>query len=364
MSEPPTLKPIPIELTEEWVPNQLLVRQDDVKKILHLIELWGHIYLSGPKGVGKTIISKHILQYFPPENTLYIECGKSLLLSMVGALNTKGHKITPRDDVTTYIAKKLQNPLVTIFDDIHRPFRYKQSLNYLKFIYDQEPDDHIRTILTSTTPYHQFLRYCPDEVMSRFQWKPVSFGFYNAVQLELILRQRAERVFEKIDEGTTAWIGAKIRRLGDPRIGIRILRYCYKLSDHHLTLETIQKSWRKEKQRYWKNDVLEKMAPHTALLFFIIARLVSHPKTKHHKITSNYLYRHYDHICKNKLGIEPLYPARLNYYLNQLEKEKWIERKTKSFGRRGYGSEITLLFDEPEIIVEAGKEIEWETFLQ
>jgi len=355
-------KPIPLELTEEWVPNQLLVRQDDAEKILELLKLWGHVYLSGPKGVGKTVVAKHILQYVEPKNQLYVQCTNSMPASIETALRKYGVKLNRNTNLAYIIAKKL--PIeIAVFDDLHRLFQYRRSLYYLHSIYNEEPDDHISTILISTTPYHQFKKYCPDDVMSRFQWKPVSFGFYDSLQLETILRQRAERVFTKIEQGATNWIGAKIRRLGDPRIGIRVLRYAYQISDQ-LTLESVQKGWQKEKLRYWKDEVLTNYPPHAALLFYIIARLKTFPKTKNSTLTSHKVYFEYNKICKDIIGVEPLYPARLNQLLKQLQQDNWIALKTKSYGRRGYCSIINLRFDDPLAIVEAGKEIDWRTFMQ
>jgi len=350
-----------LELTEDWIPNQLLVRQDDVNKILELLKLWGHVYLYGPHGVGKTVVTKHILQYSEPQNQLYVKCDRSILTSIESSLRKKDIMIDRHSDLPHIIAKEL--PItIAVFDDLHNIFQYRKSLHYLQSIYNEEPDDHIKTILVSTTPFHKFKNYCPPEVMSRFQWKPVTFGFYDSTQLEKILRQRAERTFTKIEDGATSWIGAKTRRLGDPRIGIRILRYAYQLSDN-LTLETVQQGWQKEKLRYWKDDILTAYPPHQALLFYMIARLKTLPKTRNSKLTSPALYQHYYRMCKI-MDIEPLYPARLNQLLKQLQQDNWIRVTTKSYGRRGYGSEITLLFDDPEAIVEAGKEIEWSSFMQ
>lgn len=362
-------KPIPIELTDAWVPNQLLVRQDDVERILELIRLWSHVYVSGPKGVGKTMVSKHCTLHFDPEHIMFVRCRRSLPLSIQSELVDRGFKISRETDLARLVAD-LPDPSLIVFDDIHQLYRYRQGLFFLKTIYDYAPDDHIKTIVTSTVPHHKFSKYCPEEVMSRFQWKPVSFGFYDAVQLDLILRQRAERIFNRIEEGTTAWIAAKIRRLGDPRIGMRILRYCFELSDF-LNMKAVEESWQLEKKRYWKEDILLKMPPHTALLFLLISKITSAYKSKRLSsgkdgrvpIISQLLYREYNKVCK-VLDVDSIYPARLNYYLNQLQKEGWIQRTRKSLGRHGYGSVIRLLFDDPDVIVEAGKEIDWETFLQ
>lgn len=350
---------IPHELSEDWLPKDLLVRDLQFKQIEQTFKRQFHVFGYGERGVGKTITCKRFLAS-ATDHSLYVKCEGSVKRSIQFALIGLGKQFRPwKDFLLTKFIAELANPLYVVLDDIHKIYQKKTLESFLHGLHGHSLDDHVKVILTSTQPYYQFKKNCNPEIWSRYYFQPVNFQNYTATEIKQILQQRAQLVFSVVNMGALNWVASKIRRLGtDLRLGLRVLSYAYTLNKKELNMETLEEAWRLEKRRYWKNDVLLQLPPHTAFLFFLTAK-IAQIKTP---ITSQMLYNQYNKAC-NQLGIEPLYTARLNYYMQQLQREGWIERTRKSLGRHGYGSEIQLLFDEPEVIVEVGDEIEWATIL-
>lgn len=352
--------PTPIEFTESWIPDKLQVRMKDLDRLCNLLGKWMYVFLGGRRGSGKTVLCQHIPLHFKTDYTLYVKCSGSYERSTRNALTLQGRCSITHDTDIPILLQKLNSSQLLIFDDIHLIYNYRRGLNFLKSIYDNNQTE-LRMIIASTMPFHIFQKECPEEIWSRFQWKPLILNPFDAKQIATILRQRAERVFKHVDEGAINLIAAKIARLADPRIGLRVLNYAYTVNSETLNMEITKESWEFEKHRYWKDDVLLTLPSHTALLFLLTAESVVLMNNEF-KTTSGIVYEKYEMFCRNH-NVSPLYQARLNYYFDELENMKLIKRETISHGRFGATSDITLLFDEPSVIVEAGKEIDWTEFL-
>ena len=66
---------IPPEFSDDWQPNELLVRTKYIDQIIHALKDYAFIYLNGEKGIGKTLLTKFICQSFP--TSIYIKCQSS-----------------------------------------------------------------------------------------------------------------------------------------------------------------------------------------------------------------------------------------------------------------------------------------------
>lgn len=343
----------------------LLVRDNKLKQMNEIINSVGspNIYVFGPKGVGKTLTCKILLNNYPEHQTLYVLCRGSFKKSVISALAGRG--IRPRKYVplTKQIADR-SSPLIAVFDDIHEIYNYRRSFhNFFHSLHDDDPDNNVKVILISTWSFQWFRRHVyDDEIRDRYSFVPIGFGNYSAEELRSILEQRVRGAFKKYDKHAIDLIAAKVTRLGaGPRTGLRMLINAWQISEN-LTYKIAEKTWYKEKKRYWRDDVLRSFDPHTALLFWIIASLTYECVDVNKVIYSAEVYKKYREICE-KYGVEPFYDAKLTHHLKELEKADYIDRETVSLGKRGLQSRIQLLFDDPEVIMQAGKEIDWKVFL-
>lgn len=347
----------PLALTEDWVPEKLIVRDDKMRRMLNVLETPGlrHMYVFGPRGVGKTLTCRVLLSHYP--DGVYIKCGTSLRESVRYTLLSMGVKVGRSMRVEEALASATS---IVVFDDVNMIHNYK-SLEFLHSLYEFNRDDRLAVILVSNTWSFQLFKeeVCPPSVFSRYNFTPISFGPYTAAELYDILKQRAERTFKSYEEGALRFIAAKAARFGDARIGLRMLKYAWAASKT-LTLKQVEEAWHIEKKRYWREEVLSSLDGHTALLLWLTAKLAE--RSPEGKVMSSELNQQYKMFCSS-LGVEPLYEAALNHYLRKLEAAGYISRKPIHLGRHGLQSEITLLFDDPAIIEEAGGEVDWASTL-
>lgn len=346
---------IPTVFSEDWIPDRLVARRDKLERLREIVEnpAARAAYVFGPRGLGKTLTCKILLSSYPPDSVLYVPCWRSIQNSIADALLLKGFRVRA-GRIAGFLAKNFR---LVVFDDWNKLYNYKKSMDFLFHLHRFNMDRSLAVIVVGPWHFKEFEReICPSDVMSRYQFEPVSFGPYMTDELTEIYRQRVSRAFDTYEEEAVKFIATQVRRLGsDVRIGLRMLRYAWLTNQSKLTYGTAWEAWRMEKQRYWRNEVLLMLEPHAAFLLWLIARLALEGESPvySHKLLSTYRKE-----CR-ELGVEPFYEERIRYYMRKLEETGYISRKVESLGRHGLQSKITLLYDEPSIIVEAGREINW-----
>jgi len=349
----------PVVFTEEWVPDNLVARRDKLLKLRAVVEDESKrsAYVFGSRGLGKTLTCRVLLAAYPPDRTLYVPCERSIEDSVEYALLQKGFRIR-RDRVAEFLPKHFT---VVVFDDWNKLYNYRRSMDFLFFIHRFNVERRLAVIVVAPWSFKEFEEICPPDVMSRYQFTPVSFGPYSTDELIEIYRQRVERAFRDYEEEALKFIAHKVRRLGsDVRIGLRMLQFAWGICGRDkLTYEAVESAWRMEKKRYWRDEVLLGLEPHAALLLYLIAK---HASGGESPVYSSKLLDSYRTFCQER-GVKPLYEALLRYYMRKLEGMGYINREAVSLGKHGLQSKITLLFDEPHLIVEAGEEINWAEIL-
>lgn len=349
----------PIVFTEEWVPDKLIARRDKLEKLRGIIEDESKrsAYVFGSRGLGKTLTCKVLLAAYPPDRALYIPCERSIEISVERALSEKGFKVRG-EKIVEFLPRHFR---VVVFDDWNKLYNYRRSMDFLFFLHRFNVERRLAVIVIGPWTFKEFEEICPQDVMSRYQFTPVSFGPYSTEELIEIYKQRVDRAFKDYEEEALKFIAHKVRRLGsDVRIGLRMLQFAWSISGGgKLTYEAVEGAWRMEKKRYWRDEVLLGLEPHAALLLYLIAK---HALEGEIPVYSSKLLDSYRRFCQN-LSIKPLYEGLLRYYMRKLDGMGYISREAVSLGKHGLQSKITLLFDEPHLIVEAGEEIEWAEIL-
>lgn len=345
----------PIVFTEEWVPEKLIARRDKLEKLCQIVEDQSKrsAYVFGSKGLGKTLTCKVLLALYPPDETLYVPCERSIQESVEYVLSQRGFKIRG-EKIPEFLVKHFS---IVVFDDWNKLYNYRRSMDFLFFLHRFNAARRLAVIVVGPWSFNEFEKICPPDVMSRYMFTPVSFGPYSTEELVEIYRQRVEKVFEDYEDEALKFVAQKVRRIGsDVRVGLRMLQYAWKISGgKNLTYEVVEGAWRMEKRRYWRDEVLLGLEPHAALLLYLTAKIVSQGENP---VYSSRLLDAYRKFCREN-DAEPLYLERLRYYLKKLESLGYISREPISLGKHGLQSRITLLLEEPHLIVEAGEEIDW-----
>lgn len=352
-----------IALSEDWVPPKLLCREKELNKIGDIFWKVQNVYATGSRGVGKTVTAKTWLSLFPPKYQLYVKMSTKLDRTFRNILSDRGFKVKTKYSIAD-ILNKLEK-LYLVIDDAFSVYQKSSLWSFLHELHDSATDavGNHKIMLVSTLPWHVFIKKIPPEVQSRYYFSPVVFGAYTVPELEMIYKQRAELVWTKIEDGVPKWLAAKTRRLGqDVRLGLRILRFAYQYNSKVLAEETIKKGWEVEKHRFIKEEVYEKLNPYAAFSLFCLALKISEKQNK--KILGG-IYSselHYNiQMRAHYYGAPKLEAPFINYHLNSLQANGWISRESGVKSPRG--AYIILNYEEPRLLVEVGKEMDWERIL-
>lgn len=367
--------PLPIELTEEWVPPELLVRDKQLKELEQQIKKENSIYISGGTGIGKTLTTRALLGKLGKEYyTIYAPPRTGIIDTIRNGLYTKGE--SPRwtaPDLQDQIAE-LGEHVVIALDDFHvimEPKVRGAAMYFLKGLYDLMKSK-LQVIIISKSGLIRFQKDCPKEVFNRFWFKGVPFPQYTPKELTVLLEQRVKPVWgTRYDAGALNLISGKMARYGEMRMGIRILAECYAMNPNELNGQLITDGWHSERTRYWQEELTSKEG-HSGLFLYLISKLVNAQIQNGSKsnltkipfiINSNTLYPLYESTLKG-IGIEPLYLTARKRELDRLREADYVALETHGRGRgKGVGSIITLTFDDPQAIEEAGKSLKWEEIL-
>jgi len=195
-----------------------------------------------------------------------------------------------------------------------------------------------------------------DDVESRYHFRPIIFQFYDAPEIEAIIKQRLELIGVPYDKEATAFISAKIKRLvTDLRLGFDILMNAFKIANgERITMPIMEQAWERTKVDYWILQ-LRQLDEHSKMLI-LAACIAAKDKETEPVISGQEIVSIYRNICYWD-SVEPLYKQRLTFLFKKLAKNDWLtEVEQLSRGRHGW--DVVYRFEmNAETILAALKEM-------
>jgi len=175
-----------IELSEEYIPKDILFRDAQIKQIRDVflnyqrIGMGTNLLIQGVTGSGKTTIIKKITE--KENNSIYISClDKKTTHEVLKSLFNI--KIRNQSEVLQKIVKKLlEDPKILIIDEIDKVRDFTNLMNDLNFIYRKTM---IPIIII--TMKRNILQKMPLDVIKTLFFERVSLPSYNANELKCIL---------------------------------------------------------------------------------------------------------------------------------------------------------------------------------
>ncbi|MCS7124525.1 MAG: hypothetical protein NZ932_03820 [Candidatus Bathyarchaeota archaeon] len=344
-----TVTPWHYVFSPEYVPPQILFRDQQFQALKEGVDdHLTHYYLEGPKSSGKTVtVRKFLEETAKMENhaSIYVQGDRAIINSLTKAvekaLNRKLHFM----ERPFHALKSFPQEHIHIcIDDIQNLVKYRIFNPLLHQLYESclEYNKKLHLILVGTHVYPLFMKFIREDVESRYRFKPVLFEFYDAPEIEAIIKQRLDLIHIPYDDGAIKFIAAKIKRLiADLRLGFEILRNaCEITKGGKITEQIIEKAWERTKTDYWKQQIRH-MDEHLCILILsasIIAQKQPEQIVTVHDILS--LYRQY---CYHT-GIEPLYKTRLSYAFKKLEELGWLTRIAK-YSKGRYGLDVSYKYE-------------------
>ncbi|MEK6907634.1 MAG: ORC1-type DNA replication protein [Nanoarchaeota archaeon] len=180
-------------------------------------------------------------------------------------------------------------------------------------------------------------------VKSSLSEEELVFPPYNALQLQDILRQRAELAFKKniLNEGVIEKCAAyAAREHGDARRALELLRVAGELAErsnqNKIKIENLDTAEEKiERDRIL--DVVKTQPKQFQIALYSILKVCD----KDSKIFTGEVYDHYKKTC-NKVNIKPLTQRRLSDIISEFDMLGIINARVISKGRYGRTREITV----------------------
>jgi len=180
-------------------------------------------------------------------------------------------------------------------------------------------------------------------IKSSLSEEELVFAPYNALQLQDILRQRAQLAFKKgvVEEGVIEKCAAyAAREHGDARRALELLRVAGELSERSnekkIKIEHLDAAEEKiERDRIL--DIVKTQPKQFQIALYSILKVCD----ENNKVFTGDIYDHYKKICNN-VSIKPLTQRRLSDIIAEFDMLGIINARVISKGRYGRTREITI----------------------
>lgn len=366
-------------LQVNYTPDNIPHRDDQIEEIAGILapvlkgEKPSNVFLYGKTGTGKTLSVLHVinnLKKIADDKNLnlkivYINCKLKkiadteyrLIASLAREFGSTNIPITglPTDEIYRLFMESIDhgpNSIILILDEIDQLVKKAgdEILYNLTRINTELKNTHITFVGISND-----LRFANDldpRVRSSLAEEDINFPSYNALQLQDILKERAEQAFKKtaISEGVIAKCAAyAAREHGDARRALDLLRVAGELAERKGEME-LKINHIDTAEAKIENDLvvevistLPKQSQVTLLSIFDL-----YEKKGNEKFFTGDVYELYSDSCK-KCGLKPLTQRRLSDLIAELDMLGIINAKVISKGRYGRTKEIGLAMPQSSI---------------
>ena len=356
-------------LQSGYTPENIPHRDEQIKQLAKVLapalrkEKPSNVFIYGKTGSGKTCVSQYVV------NEIYKTCKKNKLDVNVYYLNCKMKKVA--DTEYRMIAELARGfganvPATGLpTEEVYKIFIDTiESKNQLLILILDEIDQLVKkigdNILYNLTRLNSELKNCEmafigisndltftenmdPRVKSSLSEEELVFPPYNAIQLQDILKERANLAFRKnvIEEGAIEKCAAyAAREHGDARRALELLRVSGELAERDNQLKVSIKYIDDAENKIERDrilDIIKTQPKQQQLTTYSI--LEFHNKGK--KIFTGEIYGYYLDLCR-RVGLKPLTQRRISDIIAELDMLGIINSKVISKGRYGRTREIQV----------------------
>ena len=256
---------------EEFIPERLVSREAHVKSIVSSLKSANcgrskNLFIHGPPGVGKTLVTRWILKEHFDKNSVYINCWS----------NRTSHKVI-RDILlktdTIVHGKEPTSELVRMLETKQKKVICLDEFDHLEetdILYDLWKNSHA-LVMISNTPYS--LAEIDGRIRSRLLLDEVEFKPYGNEEVYNILKERVEYGMRTgaVSEDLISIVSKMCN--GDARIGLQTLRLAAREAETQnrdtITIEDV-KAASKCARKYRLSYLLGKLNEHQRIIYEIL----------------------------------------------------------------------------------------------
>src|SRR3989338_7824197 len=372
-------------LQSNYSPNTIPHRDEQIEAVASILapallgQKTSNLFIYGKTGSGKTLSVYHVaneLSKRAAENKIlrieYINCKlkkvadteyrilAELIKKLGGSVPSTG---LPTDQVYLKFLDILENSegklLILILDEIDQAVKKIND----EFLYNltrlNSELNKKQIILVGISNDLRFLDMIDQRVRSSLSEEEIVFPPYNALQLQDILKKRAEDSFKEnvVSDGVIAKCAAyAAREHGDARRALDLLRVAGELAERnaHSKIKIDHIDQANEKiERDKILDIIETGTKQFQLVLYSILELQLKVKEKGSVYTGD-IFDFYEKLCNN-LKVDCLTHRRVSDIIAELDMLGLINTRVISKGRHGRMREIKLVI--PETILSRSRDI-------
>ncbi len=356
-------------LQSNFTPETIPHREEQIKIIANILapalklEKPSNLFIYGKTGTGKTVTIKFVAKNIEkiakerniPLKIIYLNCKLKKIADTEYRLAARiirefGHEIPatglPTDEVYKTLFELIDEKkqlVLLILDEIDQLVKKSgdEVLYNLTRINAELKNSQISIIGISNDLI--FIDHIDPRVKSSLSEEEIVFPPYNAIQLQSILLQRAEKAFKPnvLEEGVIEKCAAyAAREHGDARRALELLRVAGEIAerqnDTKIKIEHIDQAEEKIEKDRILDIVKTQPKQHQATL---LAILNIFNQTNSRPIFTGEVYELYKQICL-KTSLRPLTQRRISDIISELDMLGIISAKVISKGRYGRTREI------------------------
>jgi len=368
-------------LQASYTPEELIHRDEEIKQLAKILapalrtEKPSNVFLYGKTGTGKTVTAQYtaaeITKISKEKNipiiVVYVNCKLSRIADteyrVIAQLAREFGKNIPPTGLPTDEVYKIffqtidheKQLIILILDEIDQLVKKvgDEIIYNLTRINTSLKNSQLSIIGISNDLV--FTDHLDPRVKSSLSEEEIIFPPYNAIQLQDILRRRAERAFKKgvINQGVIEKCAAyAAREHGDARRALELLRVAGEVAERNgeqqVTITHIDAAEEKiERDRVI--DIVKTQPKQQQTTLFAIFSLYAEKKNV---MYTGDVYDVYKTSCK-KVGLQPLTQRRVSDIIGELDMLGIINAKVISKGRFGRTREISVAIPQsikPKII--------------
>lgn len=355
-------------LQAQHVPEELSHRDEQMDQIASILapalrkDKPSNLFLYGKTGTGKTVVTRYIGQKLlevantqgVPIKIIYVNCKLKRVANteyrLIAELTRKlGKKVPftglPTDEVYNLFFETVEEQesiVITVLDEIDQLIQNAGDdiiYNLTRINSDLQKSQIAIVGISNDLVFADNL---DPRVKSSLSEEEIVFPPYNAMQIQTILKNRAEQAFKHdvIAPGVIAKCAAyAAREHGDARRALELLRVAAELAEREgleaVSLDFVDLAEDKIEKDRMLEIVKTQPQQHQATLYSI-CQLADTPR-----VQTGDVYEVYRELCKS-ISIRPLTQRRFSDIIGELDMLGIINAKIINKGRYGRTREITL----------------------
>jgi len=359
------------KLFPEYLPKRIPHREVEVGKLksfFHVVlqnpgETSQQVFILGPVGSGKTLVSKKFLQYIDEQyqtgniriKTYYTNCRVNKVFSSIlnNILASIGHSFPNRgfsvDEIVQYfLSKSLEENvhIISVFDEFDALITHEgvEPLYIITRMREMAKDRQTFSSIIISKSF-SYLDKADQGILSSIQKNIIKLEAYNEIQLNDILFDRIILAFNEgtVENETTELVSKIASRYGDARYAIELLHLAGRIADFRGEDKVRPEHVREAKLQLppqIRKEEIGYLDEHEKILLLSLSKLLK--ENLGEKVTLKDLQQEYSMACE-EYDKTPLKYTQLWLRIKNLAQRDLISAEVTSKGRRGKTTFISLL---------------------